>query len=206
MKIQNITAALAAVMALTACGGSADSKSSKKDNLNLVELTNLTNPGGRHFFLRIVDEKLTDSSVVYTAKSLFKSDTVGLKFEISNNIPAGVNTDGSVDEQAGFSEGTIRISSIGAESDAFVRALSTALNTGAAEKMTDKVIMPSVFSSNKNSVDLNKIATYSFKIFVPNSTQLPAELFFNIDTYKKSIEFSEKSPDFRAGLVAAFTE
>lgn len=206
MQIMKIILAAGTLLSCVACGGQTGDTKGVKDTLNLVELTNTANSGGRHFFLRIVNERLTDSSVVYTVKSLYEKDTVGLNFEFSNNIPAGVKTDGTVDEQQGFSEGSLKISSIGLESDKFVKALSTLLNTGSPTKMTDKVIMPTVYSSNKVAVDLSKIATYSFKIFIPNVTQVPAELFFKLDLYKKSIEFSEKSPEFRAGLVAAFTE
>jgi len=205
MKLSGFIGACATLAVLSSCGNNQSHDNSAKSTLNLAEFTNSNTPEKKSFFLRIVDEQIKDSSVVYTAKSIFNQDTIGLKFEFKNDIPAGVNADGSVNEQTGFSEGSIRISSIGKESDAFVKALSESIATGNASHMTTNEIIPSVFSSNQKEVNLSKVGTYNFKLFIPNATGLPAELFFTLDTYKKAIEFSEKDSTYRAGLISAFT-
>ena len=73
------------------------------------------------------------------------------------------------------------------------------------DHFTKDVILPNVFSSNKVNADLSKKTAYSFKLFLDNKKAEPAELFFNVDTYKHSIEFSEKDPSFRVGFLSALT-
>ncbi|UZJ63629.1 hypothetical protein OKW96_14250 [Sphingobacterium sp. KU25419] len=117
-------------------------------------------------------------------------------------IPAGIIDDQANDDM-GFTKGKIKISSTGAESDNFIKALGTIYEIPASGSFSTTTILPTVFSSNKVNVDLDKTATYSFKLFLDQKSGEPAEMFFNIDTYKKSVEFQEKDPKFRAPFIAA---
>lgn len=212
-KIQSIALLATASLTIASCGNSnqkktdaADSSTSKTvEGVSIEKLTNAT-PGSEkmNFFLRITDEVKTDSSRIYTTKSLYNQDTVGAKFEIIDFIPAGI-IDGQPSDDVGFSKGKIKISSVGIPSDNLVKALGDLFQMPTKDGFTKDLILPNVFSSNKVNVDLSKKTTYSFKLFLDNKKAEPAELFFNVDTYKHSIEFSEKDPSFRAGLLSALT-
>ncbi|PVH26674.1 hypothetical protein [Sphingobacterium corticibacter] len=158
------------------------------------------------FFLNIVGEEKTDSTIIYTAKSLFKEDTVGLKIEVLKEIAAGVTATGEPDQENGFVPGAIRFSSLGADSDHFVQALQELFDLKDTGKMTMNTVAPLVFSSNNEAIDLNKNkqATYSFKLFLENDLGAEAEVFAVLDTYRKSFEISEKDNSFRAQIIAAF--
>lgn len=188
---------------LTSCNNSSTDKQ-KTSERTLEVLTNDVNATKQQFFLRLVDEQQTDSSVIYNAKSVFEDDTVGLQVEILKNIEAGVTSDGKIDESKGFVKGSIKLSSIGVYSDNLVKALGTIFQLPSSGKMTNQTIDPLVFSSNKVSVDLAKQGTYSFKLFLDNSVGTEAELFAVVDTYRKSFEMSEKDSTFRAHLISAF--
>lgn len=197
------------VLALSACNnapkdGNSSSSNAAKGNPTIEQLSNQVDAAKQHLFLRFTDEVSTDSSMVYTTKSLFDKDTVGLKIEVLKNIKPGLKSDGTVDEKAGFARGSIKISSVGAQSDAFVTALGTMFKLPTSGKMTSQVILPTVFSSNKGAVDLSESATYSFKLFLDNGSGQPAEVFAVVDTYRKSFELSEKDSTFRSQIIAAF--
>ncbi|MCL7987556.1 hypothetical protein M8998_06360 [Sphingobacterium sp. lm-10] len=158
------------------------------------------------FFLNIVGEEQTDSTIIYTAKSIFREDTVGLKIEVLKKIAAGVTASGEPDQENGFVPGAIRFSSLGASSDHFVQALQDLFDLKDTGKMTASVVAPLVFSSNNEAIDLgtDKQATYSFKLFLENELGAEAEVFAVLDTYRKSFEISEKDTSFRPQLIAAF--
>lgn len=210
MKTMNfIFCAIGAVFLMASCNSSQQKNTGgntveelKLDNRPFV---NDPNADKFHFFLNIVDHQATDSSVVYTVKSLFETDTVGLQVEVLNNIPAGVTPQGQPDEENGFIQGAIKLSSIGTESDNLVKALEQIYGLEGTGKMTDATILPLVFSSNNEAVDLTKNTTYSFKLFIENTVGAEAEIFAVLDTYRKSFEISEKDDTFRAQLLSAFT-
>ncbi|GAA4512642.1 hypothetical protein [Sphingobacterium thermophilum] len=197
-----LTAGFAAMVALSGCGNSSN-KGQSDQGLPLEKFTNDKNAQKQYFFLRIVEENETDSSKVYVAKSVFDQDTVGMKVEVLKNIEPGVDGQGRPKE-SGFVKGAIKISSIGEESNALVRALSTIFGMESAGQMSSEAILPTVFSSNTVAVDLSKNATYSFKLFFENSVGDPAEVFATLDLYKKSFEMSEKDASFRPQWLAAF--
>lgn len=186
---------------LASCGNSTDSQKSTEPTL--ATFTNNKEADRQQLFLRIVDEAKTDSSVVYVAKSVFEQDTVGLQVEVLNGIKPGVNGQGQP-IQEGFVEGAIKLSSIGAESDALVKALASIFQTSSAGTMSSSVILPTVFSSNTVEVDLDKKSTYSFKLFLPNTVGEPAEVFATLDLYKRSFEIGEKDVSYRAQIISAF--
>jgi len=173
---------------------------------SIEQLTNYPEADKQQLFFRMVEELHTDSSVIYTVKSTFEQDTVGLKVEVLKNIHPGINSSGQVDADRGFVSGSIKLSSVGEESDNFVKALGKMFKLSTDGKMTSSVILPTVFSSNKEVVDLDKNGTYSFKLFFENQRGEPAELFANVDTYRRSFEISEKDSSFRAQLLSAFEE
>jgi len=213
-KIQSIALLATATMMMAACGNSNQKKTDGSDTatantIERVRIEQLTNgtpgPEKKNFFLRITDEVKTDSSRIYTTKSIYNKDTVGAKIEVVDFIPAGI-IDGQPSDDIGFTKGKIKITTLGTQSDNLVKALGELFQMPSNDGFTKEVVLPNVFSSNKVNVDLSKKTAYSFKLFLENKKAEPAELFFNVDTYKHSIEFSEKDPSFRAGFISALTE
>lgn len=187
---------------LTSCGN--DAKDTNKANQPTVQnLVNDRNAAKQILFLRLLDEVETDSSTSYTAKALYDQDTVALKVEVMKNIQPGVDASGKPTED-GFVQGAIKFSSVGVASDHFVKALGKVFKIDGVESMAQQVILPTVFSSNQQVVDLSKSTSYNFKLFFENQTTSPAEVFAVVDTYRKALEISEKDSTYRVGLVAAF--
>lgn len=189
---------------LSSCGGS--SNKDGKDATDGVTLgqfvgNDADNPS---FYLYLADTEETDTTVVYTAKSLHDADTVGMKIEVSKNIPAGVGADGNPDEKDGFKTGVIKFATIGSQSDAFVKALGQVYKSPAQSGMATSAIEPLVFSSNKQAVDLSKNATYSFKLFMNNSVGAEAEVFVILDLYRRLFELKARDTTQFPRLVAAF--
>jgi hypothetical protein len=200
--IKSILATVLAVGLLSSCGNSGNSNQTASTSPSLEKFTNDKAAEKQQLFLRIVDESQTDSSHVYVVKSVFEQDTVGLQLEVLNNITPGVNGQGRPVEE-GFVKGAIKLSSIGAESDALVKALATMFNTASSATFSSATLLPTVFSSNTIAVDLSKKATYSFKLFFDNSVGEPAEVFATLDLYKRSFEIGEKDASYRGQLLSA---
>src|SRR5690606_26248642 len=109
---------------------------------SIEELTNYPEADKQQLFFRMVEEVQTDSSVVYTVKSTFEEDTVGLKVEVLKNIQPGINSSGQVDADKGFVFGAIKLSSAGEMSDNFVKALGKMFKLPTDGKMTSTAVLP----------------------------------------------------------------
>lgn len=148
----------------TNSGGGKDGQAGKLEQ----NLSQFNVPADREIptvFLSLVKTEKTDSSVVYTAKSLNDKDTIGVNVEVINNLPAGIFLDGNPNNDRGFTPGAMKFSSIGSQSDAFVRALAQVYGLPAGGAMTKSTLLPLVFSSNKKVVNLDGTDTYTFKLF-----------------------------------------
>lgn len=194
---------LLALLLSASCNNSTKTTDSANQAVVLQQLTPDKNAERINLFLGFTDIVETDSSMIYTAKSLFNADTVGLKAEVLKDIKPGINNEGQPTKD-GFLDGVIKLSSIGTESDNLVKALSTLYAIPVTGGMTKEVLLPTVFSSNKVVADLSQSTTYSFKLFLNNSKGEPAELSFAIDTYRKGIDIGEYNPSFRAQTLSAF--
>ncbi len=196
-----LSAGVLAALLFASCGNSTNSSQSATGP-SLEKFTNDKTAVKQQLFLRIVDESQTDSSHIYVAKSVFEQDTVGLQVEVLKNIKPGVNGQGRPVED-GFVRGALKLSSIGAESDALVKSLATIFGSQSSGAFSSAVIEPTVFSSNTIEVDLTKKSTYSFKLFFDNSIGEPAEVFVTLDLYKRSFEIGEKDASYRAQFLSA---
>jgi len=196
--------ALALAIAFAGCNGNAgkDQRAVLERNLEPYVLNHgVENPS---IYLSLVETTETDSTYSYLAKALNGKDTIGLRIEVRNDIPAGILPDGRPDEANGFVRGGIRFRSIGEGSDNFVKALGDLYDRPTSERMADSVIAPMVFSSNKTAVDLSKHSTYIFKIFLDSHTAEEAEVFATLDTYKGLFEFRAKDAAQYGRIIAAF--
>ena len=183
-------------------GGSSDSTGSTASTA-LKPMTNTADGSLLHLYFDLTNPSPTDSSIVYDAKAEYNNEPVGFKVEVLKTIDAGINAQGQPDEELGFRKGSVRITSNGAPSN-FVKSLGTLFNLPTDGKMTTNTLVPLVFSSNKEKVDLSKPGTYSFKYFFDNSSGKEAEIFGYVDTYKQSFELGEKDSTNRAALISAF--
>lgn len=194
--------------ALTGCGNNQTSNENATEDAMLANLGQYVaasateNPA---VFLSLVKSTETDSSVVYTAKSLRDQDTIGIQIEVNKDIPAGVYADGGINEENGFTQGTITFSSIGEESDGFVEALAAAYEQPSGSGMTSSTLQPHVFSSNKTVVDLTENGTYSFKLSFENSLGEGAEVFATLDLFRRAFEFRAKDVEQHPLILSAFT-
>lgn len=197
------TLAILGMSALVTWGcNNASNTGSSSSGTTLQSLTNNPTAEKQYLFFRLMDPQETDSSMIYLAKSLFESDTVAVKVEVRKGITPGVNNE-NVPLDIGFSEGSIKIHRIGAQSDNFVAALGSMFGMETAGIMKD-VVAPTVFSSNKEEVEFGNTGTYSFKLFFSNEVGEPAEVFAVLDLYRRSFEIEEKDPAQRAQLLSAF--
>lgn len=185
-------------------GGSNDSTAAGSSEMALKPLTNETTSNQFHLYFDLRQSAQTDSSILYEAISEFNNEPVGFNVEIKKDIDAGIAENGQPDDDLGFSEGSVRITANGPNSDNFVKAMGTLFKMPVDGKMTTNTLTPMVFSSNKEKVDLGKPGTYSFKYFFENGTGKEAEMFGILDTYKQSFELGEKDSTYRAAIISAF--
>ena len=134
---------------LFGCNKSANSSFS---NLNEITEVSEQEEGFKDIVMNIVSEENMKDSHIYIAKGLFHSKKVGLKFEVKSNMQKGVNNDGSLDAKNGFIRDGIKISSIGEESNEFIKALSQIYGLPTEEKFTSDILAPTSFSLN-NSIN-----------------------------------------------------
>ncbi|NGM65359.1 hypothetical protein [Sphingobacterium sp. SGR-19] len=194
---------------LTGCGNNQKgNEKTTEDALtaNLRQYVATSTTDNPAIFLTLIKSTDTDSSMVYVGKSLNDKDTLALQIEISKNIPGGVFEDGEVNEEKAFHEGAIKFSSLGEESDNFVRAIATLYEEPASNGMTDAILEPLVFSSNKTAVDLTGNGTYAFKLFFANSVGEEAEVFAELNLYNRSFKLWAKDAEQYPRILSAFTD
>lgn len=159
----------------------------------------------KSIFLWITDKTELDSVFRYQVLGLYKGDTVGFFVSLDKDIPAGIYADGSVNNDEGFREGTVKFIRSGDESDRFVEALSEIWLVDTPQiQFDDQAVIPLAFSSNKSQVDHSKPSTSNFKLFFDSQSDTPGEIFFTLDTYRRSIEIQEKDPKFAKTVVKSF--
>jgi len=166
----------------------------------------IANPGMENpaIYLRIISIEQKDSSVVCFMKALNNGDTIGFILEVAKGIQPGLNSDGSVNTDRGFTDGTMRFKSMGHISDNFVRALTDLYHIPGKNGMKKERIMPMVFSSNTKVVNFENNESYRFKLFFRNNLGEEAEVFAVIDLYKRLFELQSKDRTFFARVVNAF--
>lgn len=196
---------LCAITLISACNRAHQSDAEKRGARDLFPITdNPDNPSS--IVLRLLDRTDGDTAISFVAKGLYLEDTVGFIIEIHKNIPAGINPDGSVNEETGFKKGVIKFIKSGVTSDRFVSALGELWQVDDVTSMKMQPIEPLAFSSNKAAIDYSKSSTGNFKLFFGEDAAVPGELFFTLDTYKRIIEFREKGAQYRSQIVHAFAE
>lgn len=205
MKLFKSTIILSLFSLFTNCN-----KTSSFSELNLKEITEVVDleEGFVDISLKIVSEEKTKNSHIYVAKGLFHSKIVGLKFEVKSKMPNGINNDGSLTKNGFISDG-VKISTIGNESDEFVKAISKLYGFPTKNNFTTNSLFPTSFSLNQSKVELDSVGYYKFKLFFrdgeKDKVEEYCEIFFNINTKTKTIELFEKDEEYRKLLINVFS-
>lgn len=177
----------------------------EKNVSNLQEITSRFDPeeGWHDVFLKIVSTKSTDSTKIYVCKGLHKGKIVGPQVEVRTDIKAGISP---TSEAIGFKKNAIRLSSIGKESDEFIRVLSELYGKTTTKSFIPNTYWLTVFSINQKPVDLDKKDYYHLKVFFDQNENTYSELFLNINTSKGEIELNEKDEAYREGVITHLTQ
>ncbi len=173
------------------------------DSTVFEEITARINPeeGWNDIFLKIVKDQKTDSSHIYTVKGLYKKQTVGLEIEVKSNIGAGI-VDGKPNVNSGTARESVHIRSTGVESDAFVKALAEIYDRPTVKAFRQQPLSVTAFSLNEKPVNLDKGGYYKLKLFLEEYDEdLYSEVFLNINTDKREIEFNEKDWEYRRPII-----
>ncbi|WP_281309450.1 hypothetical protein [Flavobacterium flavigenum] len=179
-------------------------QSNKETNLKDIVVVYDDEDSFKDIDLSIISEEKTKDKNIYIAKGLYKGKTVGLKFEINTKLPKGLTENGL--DKNGFIKNALQIKSIGNESDEFLKAISETYGFPDYKNFKNSISVPTLFSLNKENVDLNKNGEYRFKLFFEeDSAENYCEIFFNISTDKKIIGLHEKDEEYRKSLIKVFT-
>lgn len=205
MKQLNFMICLLPFALLLSCNNASKSGSDHVETTELFPITNNPENPSR-IFLKLTEKVEGDTSISYVARGLHKNDTVALIIEVDKDIPAGINNDGSINEEMGFNTGWITFKTLGTESDRFISALAELWQVSDIDKMATDPIQPLAFSSNRTAFDHSKPSTSSFKLFFDEDSRVPGEIFFTFDTYRRSIEFQEKDEQYRRTITRSFAE
>jgi hypothetical protein len=184
-----------------------NTKTNNFDNTKIEEITSRINPeeGWSDIFLKITEDKKTDTSHIYIAKGLYKNKTVGLQIEVSSKIGAGI-IDGKPYGKAGFVANAVLFKSIGQESDELAKALAELYKQPTNKSFTKQTISATAFSLNEKSVNLDKGDYYKLKLFFAEDDEnLYSEIFLNINTDKREIEIHEKDEEYRKPIMKVWT-
>ena len=175
--------------------------------INLEEIASRIDveEGWKDIFLKITEDKRTDTSHIYIAKGLYKEEIVGLQIEISSKINAGIIGD-KIDNKNGFVLKGVRFKSIGNESDKLVNALTELYDVPIEKSFTKQTISATVFSLNEKKVNLAKNDYYKLKLFFEEDNEdLYSELYLNINTETQEIELHEKDEEYRWSIIKVLT-
>lgn len=110
-------------------------------------------------------------------------------------------------QRMAFTSESIKILSIGQQSDNLIKALSKLYNIPCDKGFTDKTVVASAFSLGTEYADLTKNnGYYKFKLFIEeNSDDLYCEVYLNMNFDQGTIELREKDPEYRENLIKVFT-
>ena len=157
--------------------------------------------------LQITEKRILKDRIIFTGKGLFECDTVGMKFETLREYNPGVLENGGFETKSGYTLESVKIYSIGLQSDNFVKALAKIYKLKCENRFSKKPLVASAFSLSTTHIDLTKSRGYfKSKLFLEeNSEDSYCEIFFNINLDKGIIELPEKDLDYRENLIKVFT-
>ena len=147
--------------------------------------------------LTIVDKKETDSTFVYVAEGLHKSDTVGIEVSLKKHLTAGI-VNGEMSNV--FVHNGIAIKSIGSKSDGLLRSMTELYNIDSiGSQMRSDLMVFTCANLNQQDLDYNAGA-YKFKVFMETEVDA-SELFVDFDFSNNLIMLNEKDVEYRNGVL-----
>jgi hypothetical protein len=172
---------------------------------NLIDITSKSEEGFQDLVLNIIDKKIDNNVWILIAKGQFKGTVVGIKIKMANGLKPGIIN--SEIDNGGFARSACEISSIGQESDNFIKILSELYGQKTNKKFTSKPLIFNSFSLNTNQALLDK-GYFKFKLFFDdlNEQGLYSEIFLNLNLPEGFIEIPEKDPEYRENLIKAMTK
>lgn len=183
-----------------------NSQKDKAIELKEIEVKYDEQDGFKDINLTITSEEKTNDRHIYLAKGLYNGKVVGLKFEVLSNMPNGLTENGP-NPETGFIKNALVIKSIGSESDEFLEALSELYGFPTNQKFKSTIYVPTIFSLNKQNVNLEKAGYFHFKAFLDEDNESNyCEFFFNVDSGKRIIELHEKDMEYRKLIIKAFSQ
>lgn len=201
MKRFSIFSLVLALLTISSCGGSQEGK-----ELTGSDLIHLKGASDKSVYLTIVEQIQQDTTHLFKVKAVHEGDTVGFDLVMAKEIAAGINDDGSVNQDLGFVTGNIQFLRSGEESDRFVAAMAGIWDIHVPEQtFSTNPVIPLVFSSNKEAVDYTKPSTSNFKLFLNPELDEPGELNFTLDTYLRRIEIQVMDTIFYQEILNAFS-
>lgn len=201
MKRFPIFSLLIALIVMASCGGTQEGKEGTSD-----DLINLKGASDKSVYLTIVEQIEQDTTHLFKVQAVHDGDTVGFDVVMAKEIAAGINDDGTVNQDAGFVTGNIQFLRSGDESDRFVAAMAGIWDIQVPEQIfSANAVVPLVFSSNKEAVDYTKPSTSNFKLFLHPESDEPGELNFTLDTYLRRVEIQVMDTVFNQEILNAFS-
>lgn len=181
------------------------SRSALIQNDKLEEITSKMKPGSEFIDVcfKIVNEKKTGLTTIYTAKGLYKGKTVGLQFEVNLQIGADKTKKGKSAKPAEPTKNAVHILSLGAESDAFIKAMADLYKIPTQKVFTTTPISCAatlVSQAKGKSAKSNSASKYKL-FFESAKDKWDIEILLKIDTKDKLIFLTEVNPGFRKSLI-----
>lgn len=155
-----------------------------------------------------ITEKGKDNTYnVFIIKGTYNGNVVGLQIRIITKMPFGISKEGNVNTETGFVPQGLIISTIGKETELFLKALAELYNIPNNRTFSTSEITATVFSLNSTDTDLNTPGYYKFKIFFneDEDESLYSEMYMNINISEGIFELHEKDPEYRTAIINTFT-
>jgi hypothetical protein len=147
--------------------------------------------------LPIVNKNQTDSTYLYIAQGLYKSDTVGIEISLKKNLKAGI-VNGEMKNV--FVNNGITIKSIGIKSDKLLKSMTELYGVDSiGNQMRNDLIVLTCANLNQQDLDYSS-GEYKFKVFMESEDDY-AELFVDFDFSNNLILLNEKDLEYRKGVL-----
>jgi hypothetical protein len=171
----------------------------------LIDITSKSEEGFCDIILNIVDKQIDNDFWIITAKGQYKGTIVGIKIKVKNGLKPGI-VNGEIDKTA-FTKDAVEISSIGNESDSFIKVLSNLYGFKTNKKFTSKPLIFTCISLSSTEGFLDK-GYFKFKLFFDDTDEkgLYSEIYLNPNFPEGLIELPEKDPGYRKNIINAMTK
>ncbi|NIK93613.1 hypothetical protein GZ212_15740 [Mangrovimonas sp. CR14] len=177
-------------------------------NKKLIELTSNQDAeeGWQDLIFTITQKvKLDNGFWSLTCKAKYENQTVGLKINIADGIPAGIV--GKEIDNTSFASKGVEIQSIGKESDKLIEVISKLYGQPKSSVFTSEKLIFTAFPLNKEKAILEN-GRFHFKLFFDENDEqnLYAEIFLNPDLKNGTLELNEKDEEYRMNIVKLLSE